>query len=688
MRSGFYLRLAIDGMRKNKRLYLPYLLTCAGMVMMFYILASLARSPLMDTMHGGGTMAVVLLLGTWVIAVFALLFLLYTNSFLIRRRNKEFGLYNVLGMNKRNISRILFWETLLSAAFSLVVGMAGGLLLSKLAELFLLHMAREKVGYALSVEPQSIGTALAVFGAIFVLLLIVSLARVRLSKPLDLLNSETTGEKPPKANWILAAVGVAVLGLAYYLAVRIESPLTALMIFFLAVLMVILATYLLFIAGSVALCKLLQKNKGYYYKASHFVSVSSMAFRMKRNGAGLASICILATMVLVMLSSTSCLYFGGEDAMRDQFPYDLNFEAKYAEAADCTPEARERLVGAILPAAQGKERNLLAYSSMEISGAFDHGRLDVSGYARYAEVINTSTAVLESLRTVCVLPLSDYNRLAGTDLTLAPGEALIWSSGRPYAFDTLTIEGCRPLQVRGTLKELPFRFSSQDLFVTLYCVVVPDWEDYVAEVDAYVRGLDDDLVSAIIRLSCNFDLPGVGAEEQLRIGEAAFDAIYEANGGEAQEIWSGIGMDSYTERRGAFFSQNGSLFFLGIVLSIVFMAAAALIIYYKQLSEGYEDQSRFNIMQKVGMTKKEIRSAVNSQVLTVFFAPLLLAGVHLAFAFPFVQKIIRIFGVMNTPLLICTSAVCFLVFALFYVFVYRGTARAYYAIVSDAEPGS
>ena len=685
MRSGFYLRLAIDGMRKNKRLYLPYLLTCAGMVMMFYILASLARSPLMDTMRGGGTMAVVLILGTFVIAAFALLFLLYTNSFLIRRRNKEFGLYNILGMNKRNISRILFWETLLSAAFALVVGLAGGLLLSKLAELFLLHMAGEKVGYALRVAPQSIVTALAVFGAIFVLLLIVSLARVRLSKPLDLLKSETTGEKPPKANWILAAVGVAVLGLAYYLAVRIESPLTALMLFFLAVLMVILATYLLFIAGSVALCKLLQKNKGYYYKASHFVSVSSMAFRMKRNGAGLASICILATMVLVMLSSTSCLYFGGENAMRDQYPYDLIFELNYKDSADCTPESLERLVEAIRPAAQGKEQNLLAYRIMEISGAFENGSLDVSGYSRYVEVINASTSVLESLRTVCILPLSDYNRLAGTDLTLAPGEALIWSSGRPYAFDTLAVEGCRPLQISGTLKELPFRFSSQDLFVTLYCVVVPDWEACVAEIEAYVGSLDDSMVSAVVRQYCSFDLPGVDGEEQIRIRDAAFDALIEANGGERQEKWSGLGADCYVDRRGAFFSQNGSLFFLGIVLSIVFVAAAALIIYYKQLSEGYEDQSRFDIMQKVGMTKKEIKSAVNSQVLTVFFAPLLLAGVHLAFAFPFVQKIIRIFGVMNTPLLIGTSVGCFLVFALFYVFVYRGTAKAYYAIVSDAE---
>ena len=685
MKKGFYLRLALDGMRKNRRLYLPYLLTCAGMVMMFYILASLAHSPLMGSMRGGGTMAVVLMLGTWVIAVFALLFLLYTNSFLIRRRHREFGLYNILGMNKANIARILLWETLLSAVFALAAGLLAGLLFEKLAELFLLHMAGEEVGYALTVDAGSMGAAIVLFGGIFALLLIVSLARVGISKPLDLLKSEAAGEKPPRANWLLAVIGVAVLGFAYYLAVSIEAPLTALMIFFLAVLMVIVATYLLFITGSVALCKLLQKKKGYYYKPAHFVSVSSMAFRMKRNGAGLASICILATMVLVMLSSTSCLYFGGEGAMRDQYPYDLTFEAKYDDPADCTAEALEQLVSVIRPTAGGQEKGLLAYRMAEVSGGYEKGYLDVSGYSRFLDTMSASAAALERVRTVCILPLSDYNCLAGTEAALAPGEALVWSSGKPYPDETLTIEGCRTLRVADRLKDLPFRFSSSELFVTVYCVVVPDWEDYVTQIDAYVKSLDDPMASAAVRQYCSFNLPGVGAEEQIAVREAAFDKLIEANGGERQERWSGLGADSYADRRGAFFSQNGSLFFLGIVLSIVFIAAAALIIYYKQLSEGYEDQRRFDIMQKVGMTKREIRSSVNSQVLTVFFAPLLLAGLHLAFAFPFVQKIIRIFGVGNTPLLIATSAVCFLAFALFYLLVYRGTARTYYAIVSDGE---
>lgn len=680
MKTGFFLRLALDGMRKNRRLYRPYLMTCAGMVAMFYILISLARSPLMDGIRGGTSMRVILLLGTVVIAVFALLFLLYTNSFLIRRRNREFGLYNILGMNKRSISRILLWETLLSALSSILAGLAFGMLLAKLAEMFLLHMAGEKVGYALSVDPRDILAALLFFGAIFALLLIVSLARVGISRPLDLLKSEAAGEKPPKANWLLAAAGIVILGVAYYLAVSIKTPLTALTLFFFAVLLVIVATYLLFIAGSVALCKLLQKNKRYYYKSAHFVSVSSMAFRMKRNGAGLASICILATMVLVMLSSTSCLYFGGERALRDSYPYDITISMEYGSAADHAPDDWKWLAEKVHEKAQGEERGLIAYTQLEVSGSFKDGYLDVSGYSRYIDAMNAAAAELEHVRTVYLLPLGDYNRLTGQALSLAPGEALICSSDKPYTEESFTIEGCRTLSVRGTPAEMPFRVSSMEQFVTVMCVVVPDWQAYAAEIEACVKSLNDDVVTVPIIQYCSFDLPGLGEEEQLRIGDELLYDLCERDVGDAP---FGCSVSSYAYNRSDFFGMYGSLFFIGIILSIVFIAAAALIIYYKQLSEGYEDQSRFGIMQKVGMTKENIRSAVNSQVLTVFFAPLLLAGLHLAFAFPFVNKIIRLFGVLNTPLLIVTSIVCFLAFALFYVLVYRGTAKAYYSIVSD-----
>ena len=680
MKRGFYLKLALDGMKKNKRLYIPYLLTCAGMVMMFYILYGLAMSPLMETMRGGNTMGLVLMLGTWVILLFSLLFLLYTNSFLARRRNKEFGLYNILGMNKRNLSRILLWETLLCALFSIGAGLAGGILLSKLAELFLLHMAGEQVDFALRIVPKGILAAILFYGAIFAVLMVISLARLHISRPLDLLKSEAAGEKPPKANWLFALAGVIILGVAYYLAVTIESPLTAVTLFFVAVLMVIVATYLLFIAGSVALCKLLQKKKGYYYKPNHFVSVSSMAFRMKRNGAGLAAICILATMVLVMLSSTSCLYFGGDDALRGSYPYDVMTVAGFNAPADCTPEVQNQLEEIIQRTADGHAQNSVLYSVLDTSGSFEDGVLDPGGFDR--RVVSSSASALEAVRSVCILPLSDYNRLAGTNRTLAPGEALLWSSNQKYDFDTFAGKGCRTLQIREQLDSLPIRIANSAVLATTYFVIVPDWTDYCAEACAYVTGLGSDMITADTEMFACFDLPGMSEAEQCEIQDKVSDA--------AQDVrdpgWRYFSTASLADNRSDFFSTYGSLFFLGIILSIVFIAAAALIIYYKQLSEGYEDQSRFGVMQKVGMTKKEIRRAVNSQVITVFFAPLALAGVHLAFAFPFVQKIVRLFGVFNTRLLIITSIICFLAFALFYVFVYRRTAKAYYSIVSDTTP--
>ena len=684
MKRGFYLRLALDGMRKNKRLYIPYLLTCAGMVMMFYILAALTLSPAMEAMRGGDSIRMVLFLGAFVVGFFAVLFLFYTNAFLIRRRNKEFGLYNILGMNKRNISRILLWETLLSALFSIVMGLAGGLLFSKFAELFLIRMAGGDVDYKLSVEPLSILATAAFFCAVFALILIVSLARISLSKPLDLLKSEAAGEKPPKANWLLAVLGVIILGVAYYLSLSIESPLTALMLFFLAVLMVIAATYLLFIAGSVALCRLLQKNRKYYYRSDHFVSVSSMAFRMKRNGAGLASICILATMVLVMLSSTGCLYFGGENALRELCPYDVTFGAEYDEEEDYSEENKKNIEEIVHEITGGREADMFTYYRIDANGIFENGSLEMTRDSRRLD-ITSEGELLKKVHHLILIPVSDYNTLTGKNLTLEPGEALVWSDKGAYEWDTYTVKGCRTLNVRGLLEDIPFKLSTNEKTVAVDVVAVADWLEYAQEITGYAENVLEDRWIAIPGIYCSFNMPGVKAEEQYDYLTAIVNECRVKFRGEDFKRFGFIKIDSYAENRADFYTMYGALFFLGIILSVLFIAAAALIIYYKQLSEGYEDQSRFGIMQKVGMTPKEIKSAVNSQVLTVFFAPLLLAGVHLGFAFPFVEKILRILGVWNMPLLIATSILCFLAFGLFYIYVFRATARAYYSIVSNCE---
>ena len=323
MRFGFYLKLALSGIRNNKKTYVPYILTGIGMVMMYYIVAFLSCSSSVTSMHGGGVVREFLSLGSNVIALFALILLFYTNSFLMKRRKKEFGLYNILGMGKNNLSRVFIWETLIISAVSIIGGLGCGILFSKAVELLIGRMLGSNVSFRFEILQRPISKAFIIFAVIFILILINSLRQIYFSKPIELIHSESVGEKPPKGNWFIALIGAGLLFAAYYISVTISDPVSAVVLFFVAVLMVIIATYLLFIAGSVVFCRLLQKNKAYYYKTNHFISISSLVYRMKRNGAGLASICILSTMVLVMISSTFCLYIGGEENLRNRYPIDI-----------------------------------------------------------------------------------------------------------------------------------------------------------------------------------------------------------------------------------------------------------------------------------------------------------------------------------------------------------------------------
>ena len=338
MRAGFYPKLAWNGITKNKRFYLPYILTCVGMVSMFYIVSFLSTSPLLLYMPGSETVSSTLNLGSWVIGAFSLLFLFYTNSFLMKRRKKEFGLYNILGMGKWNIGRILFWETIITVLISFVCGAVFGIALSKLAELCLVNVIRGDVDFSLTVSSDALISTLTLFSVIFLLIFLNDIRQIKFTNPAELLRSENAGEKPPKANWFLGIVGVLLLGGAYYIAITIEDPVSALVLFFVAVLMVIVGTYLVFISGSVMFCRILQKRKKYYYKPNHFISVSSMVYRMKRNGAGLASICILATMVLVMISSTASLYFGSESSLAIRYPRDFTINVNFMDIEDMNDE--------------------------------------------------------------------------------------------------------------------------------------------------------------------------------------------------------------------------------------------------------------------------------------------------------------------------------------------------------------
>lgn len=689
MKKLFYLKLAWQGMRKNGKLYKPFILTCIGMVAMFYILIALSYSPAVASMpSGSNTTAVTLRLGAIVLGIFSVIFLFYTNSFLIRRRDREFGLYNVLGMGKRNLAKILLWEALIEAVISLCGGLFGGILLSKLFEAALLKLSGMTVGFDFYISPESLIITLLMFAAIFVLQFLSSVLKIGVSKPVELLKSESHGEKPPKANYLLGILGILLLAAAYWLAVKIENPITALTVFFFAVIMVIVATYLILISGSVMLCRILQKRKGYYYKKRHFVSVSSMAYRMKRNGAGLASICILATMVLVMISSTSCLYLGAEDSIDSLCPRDMNLNFGFdngtayissESVGDVRTYINERF-DEYTDGKYGDMQNVIDIRATGINGVFSDGEL-ITDSEKTGE-LTEQDAMANVFDTVAVeiIPLSDYIACTNATLSLSENEVYVASNRLDCDFDTFSVNGGRSMSVKAVLPNVLNYGSAVSSYVipTIY-VIVSDYDSYVADV---YEGMAERDESNLPDFNWYFDFD-VDCDPYVleNFEDFLINNMHEMFM-QNRELIS-FDSDLLDQNRNDFLETFGSLFFLGIALSIIFIIAAVLIIYYKQVSEGYEDKRRYEIMQNVGMTKREIKQSINSQLLTVFFLPLLLSGLHLVFAFPFISKMLMLMNVFNTELLIATTAVSFLVFALLYALVYRITGNAYFKIVSE-----
>ncbi len=677
MKGGFYIRLAKDGIMKNRKLYFPYILTCICMIMMFYIIYYLGFSADFTTVRGGDMLQSFLMLGVFVIAIFSLIFLYYTNSFLIRRRQKEFGLYNILGMGKRNLVKILVWENIVTAAVSIVSGLLLGIVFSKLAELAAIRILGGKTGFAIRVEPQPIIVTAVLFLGIFLLIMLRMIFYIFRLRPVEMLKSENVGEKPPKANWILALIGAALLAGAYYLAVAVIDPMSAMVMFFVAVIMVIIATYLLFISGSVALCKLLQKNKKYYYKTKHFVSLSSMVYRMKRNGAGLASICILSTMVLVTLSSTVCMYAQTEDGIQKRYPHDITMELTSDDYSETEPY--KEIVSDVLSEYGEKAENVEEFHLYSAAGFQyrDEFRLSMGGYSE------TGTGEVESIRSVYMIDLEDYNRLTGENRKMEDDEILLYPFKTDYDYDALSIAGCGTWDVE-LLDRQPFPVgTAQTDVMGSFFIVVKDLS-VIQQIEEYRNSLaeeDDSLFLAYIEESYGFDLP-CDDEKQIEIYNTILERIGALTSQEDGVDYPHYYIDSKAGGRIDYIAINGGLFFLGILLGAVFLFGTVLIMYYKQISEGYEDQDRFNILMKVGMTRKEVKQSINSQVLTVFFLPLITAGIHLAFAYPLISKILLLMSATEEKLLIMVTIACYLVFALFYVVVYAVTSKEYYTIVS------
>lgn len=681
MRSSLlYPRLAVTGIIKNRRTYLPYILTCTGMIMMYYIISFLSESDYVREMRGGNILQAYLGFGCGVIVVFSAIFLFYTNSFLIRRRKTEFGLYNILGMGKRNIAVILIWETVFIYIFSLAAGLACGVLFSKLAELLLAKMLADTASAVFGVEVMPMLWAAVFFAVIFLLIMLDSLRQISRSKPVELMKSENFGEKPPRANYFLAIIGVVLLAAAYCIAIFTENPSMAVFLFFVAVILVIAATYLLFISGSVALCKLLQKNKIYYYKTNHFISVSQMAYRMKRNGAGLASICILSTMVLVTLSSTACLYIGEEDMLRDRYQRDVAVNCFTID--ESVSAITKGAADSVLQKYGETPENPLDYRYLAISGVFRGDAVTVDS-SRAEELFGSGEY---DLRQMYLIPVSDYNRLSGENIVLAENETAVYTVGEDYAFDRINIEEYGVFNIVGTNNDLAYIGESGmtdtieiSLYPTIFLLVRD--EDILYKLNE----IQEELYGGGYRMLHHyygFDL-SCGEEKQSAIGTEIQESIAALRNGSGAE-WA-VTIECASKDKAEFYALYGGLFFLGILLGTVFICAAALIMYYKQISEGFEDKAKYEILRKVGMTRTEIKESINSQVLTVFFAPLIAAGVHMAFAFGIISRMLALFGLVDSGLFAAVAMGCFLLFGLLYAMVYLLTSKRYYRIVSGKE---
>lgn len=673
-----YPKLAWQGIRKNAETYLPYLLMGILMVGVSYIMNYLTWPALMGALSMGGTTLMVLQMGKIVISVFSVIFLYYCNSFLIRRRMKEFGLYNILGMGKGNIARVMLWETLLTALLVFAGGLLLGLSLSRLVEMALINLLH--ADYTVPMElfyPDGVTWVLLLFGGIYVLILLANLLRMRLSNPVALLKSENTGEKPPKANWFFGLIGLLILLSAYYVAAVSQSPLEALIFFFIAVLMVIVATYLLLVSGSVTLCRMLRRNKRYYYQTRHFISVSAMAYRMKRNGAGMATICILCTMVLVILTSTVCLY-GGTDSMVDAIcPQDINLTIGL-EARD--GEENWKRLGAMQQMALDvtEEMGLTPENITSQRALVATGKVQNGDYGIITDADSLKANVLE----LTVYPLSVYEQATGETVTLADRELLYASFKTNETFSSMSFYGSAPYRMIRAEKELPKRLLSADYRSAWGCLVVftNDAEAFRREITALV-GEKSGEAMMMDRLALHFDLASeADTDTQEKLVKTLRSEAMKLTGKDFYGM-SSLSVDTRALCRRDYLSFFGGLFFLGMVLGPLFSIAAVLIMYYKQICEGYEDAERFAVMRKVGLTDAEIRRSVNSQVLTVFFAPLLMAGLHMMFAMPMIRLILGAFGLHNDSLFYGIGIGCYVVFAVIYALMYLLTSRRYYRIV-------
>lgn len=670
MHKGIFSRLAKQNIRNNKSTYIPYMITCIFCIAMIYMMEFLRDCPTLDqAVRQADEVRMIVFTGEIVVEIFCIIFLIYSNSFLMKRRQKEIGLYNILGLERNHIGIVMFLETIITSIGSLAGGIAAGIIGSKLALLLLLKLLHipSVLGFYISVK--GIFTCLFMFGIVFLMILFLNLAKIHLSRPVELLRGNNTGEKEPVAKWLMALIGFICLGAGYYLAVTTESPIKAITIFLLAVILVMAGTYLLFTAGSIVILKFLRRRKSFYYRTGNFISISGMLYRMKQNAIGLASICILSTGVLLMISMTVSIYFGMNDIMLNRYPYDVDMSVTSISEDECQTaiEAFEKAI---------------ADNKVPVEKSVEEIYLDIVCSKNGDQILIKPANTIRNSDSVLVLSLLDqaeYERLTGISANLNDGEIFAWYPSAVQK-DSVTVDETE-FTVKKWLDKNPLTCGEDAVSDNAVLVVTDeDFKKFDEMRTEMYKGVSSAPAGEDLTLHLGLDITG-SETDKIDFGTSVMEVVKDLkkNGGLSENSWitSGIRQQEYE----SYYADNGSLLFIGIFLGSLFLMGTAMIIYYKQISEGYEDQKRFEIMQKVGLSRREVRSSVRRQILMVFFLPLLMAMLHITMAFPMIRRMLLLFGMTNTKLFIGCTAGTVLIFAVVYGLIYLMTARSYYHIV-------
>lgn len=670
MHKGIFSRLAKQNIRNNKSTYIPYMITCIFCIAMIYMMEFLRDCPTLDqAVRQADEVRMIVFTGEIVVEIFCIIFLIYSNSFLMKRRQKEIGLYNILGLERNHIGIVMFLETIITSIGSLAGGIAAGIIGSKLALLLLLKLLHipSVLGFYISVK--GIFTCLFMFGIVFLMILFLNLAKIHLSRPVELLRGNNTGEKEPAAKWLMALIGFICLGAGYYLAVTTESPIKAITIFLLAVILVMAGTYLLFTAGSIVILKFLRRRKSFYYRTGNFISISGMLYRMKQNAIGLASICILSTGVLLMISMTVSIYFGMNDIMLNRYPYDVDMSVTSISEDECQTaiEAFEKAI---------------ADNKVPVEKSVEEIYLDIVCSKNGDQILIKPANTIRNSDSVLVLSLlnqAEYERLTGISANLNDGEIFAWYPSTVQK-DSVTVDETE-FTVKKWLDKNPLTCGEDAVSDNAVLVVTDeDFKKFDEMRTEMYKGVSSAPAGEDLTLHLGLDITG-SEMEKIEFGTPVMETVKDLkkSGGLSENAWiiSGIRQQEYE----SYYADNGSLLFIGIFLGSLFLMGTAMIIYYKQISEGYEDQKRFEIMQKVGLSRREVRSSVRRQILMVFFLPLLMAMLHITMAFPMIRRMLLLFGMTNTKLFIGCTAGTVLIFAVVYGLIYLMTARSYYHIV-------